>query len=129
MFQTFGRLSNKATLALVVCAALQVSGCGSPEDRARSYVEHGMKLLAEHDNERASVEFRNAVKIKKDMVEAWRGLAQIAEFKQQWPDLVAILKTILEIEPNNLNEQSKARKNFVAWGFPRRGPQIGQSGL
>jgi cellulose synthase operon protein C len=116
MFQTISRLYGKAQLALIVLAALQLSGCGSPEDRALGYLEHGNKLLAERDNDRAGVEFRNAVKLNKNLVEAWRGLAQIAESKQQWPDLVAILRRVVEIEPKNINERVKLAKLLLLGG-------------
>jgi len=48
--------------ALVALAVIGLSACSSPEERAKSFYEHGVQLLAEHDNQRAEIEFRNAVK-------------------------------------------------------------------
>ena len=69
---------------LLLLAVLLVAGCGSPEERAQSYYERGMKLLAQHDDVKASIEFRNALQLKKDMVGAWRALAEIEERNQNW---------------------------------------------
>ena len=64
---------------LLIFAALSAAGCSSPEERAQSYYDSGMKLLAAHDDQKAAIEFRNAVKLKKDFLPAWRGLAQAEE--------------------------------------------------
>lgn len=50
MFLSINRPSTKIRFALLGLIALQVSACGSSADRAQSYYEHGMKLLAEHEN-------------------------------------------------------------------------------
>ena len=63
-------------------------GLGSPEDRAQSYYERGMKLLSQQDYVKASIEFKNALQLKKDLVGAWRGLAEIedAQSNLEGPD-------------------------------------------
>ena len=81
--------------------------CGSSADRAQSYYEHGMKLLAAHDNQRAAIEFRNAIKLKKDLMPAWRGLAQIEELNHHWQGLVPILATIVELDPKDVETKLK----------------------
>src|ERR1039457_4622572 len=88
-------------LAFVALIALQLAGCGSPEERAQSYYESGMKLLADHNNEKAAVEFRNALKLKKDLLPAWRGLAQTEEATHHWEGLVPVLLTILDLDPKD----------------------------
>jgi cellulose synthase operon protein C len=77
---------------------LQVAACGSPEDRAQSYYQPGMKLLSQQDYVKASVEFRNALQLKKDLVEAWRGLAQIEERNVDPKPLTAVLRNIVELD-------------------------------
>jgi cellulose synthase operon protein C len=116
MLQTIGKAINNMKLGFVILVALQASNCSSPDDRARGYFQQGMTLLAAHDSERAAVQFRNAVRIKRDLVEAWKGLAQIAESKQRWSDLIATLKVILEIEPDNINERVRLAKVLLLGG-------------
>ena len=69
---------------LLVLALLLVGGCGSSEDRAQSYYERGMKLLSQENFVKASIEFRNALQLKKDLVGAWRGLAEIEARNHNW---------------------------------------------
>lgn len=116
MFEIIRRHFGKIKLVLLLATALQVAACGSPEDRARGYLEHGLKLLAEHDNDKASIEFKNAIKIKKDMIDAWKGLAQIAEDKKQWPDLIATLKTIVQLDPKDVPDRVKLAKLLLLGG-------------
>ena len=74
----------KVRFAVAALAAFQLAGCSSPEARAQSYYESGMKFLAAHDDAKAAIEFRNAVNLKKDLLPAWRGLAQSEEDLHNW---------------------------------------------
>ena len=87
-----------AALALVT---LGLAGCGSPEEQAKRYYEHGMELLAQHQNARAGIEFRNAIKKKQDMLPAWQGLAQIEEADRHWGNLIPIYRKMTELRPND----------------------------
>ena len=62
----------RALLAFVL--ACQLTGCSSPEERAKSYYEDGQRLLAANDNQHAVIQFLNAVQYDKKLVPAWRGL-------------------------------------------------------
>jgi tetratricopeptide (TPR) repeat protein len=93
--------------ALLLSALLLVAGCGSPEDRAQSYYERGMKLLSQQDYVKASIEFKNALQLKKNLVGAWRGLAQIEEQNQNWESLRSILRTVVELDPKDVESSVK----------------------
>ena len=116
MFQFFNGSSAKLRHALLILAVLLVSGCGSPEDRAQSHYERGMKLLSEQDPVRASVELRNAVRLKKDLAGAWLGLAQIEERNQNWPAVAAILRTVLEIQPKDIETTLRLARLMLLGG-------------
>src|SRR5271155_2817530 len=92
---------------LLVLAVFQLAGCGSPEDRARDYYEHGMKLFSEHDNAKAAIELRNAVRLKKDMIEAWKALAEIDEINRNWPGVVTDMRAVVEFAPNDVSARLK----------------------
>jgi tetratricopeptide (TPR) repeat protein len=81
-----------------------------------AYLDQGKKFLAAHDTNGASVQLRNAVKIKKDLVEAWESLAEIEETKQQWPSYVGIIRTILEISPGNVKDRLKLARILFLGG-------------
>jgi tetratricopeptide (TPR) repeat protein len=90
---------HRARRALALCAFLLLAGCGSAED----HYQRGMKLLEQKDYVKASLEFRNAVKLKKDLIPAWRELSQIEERNQNWEATAGILRTIVQLDPADLD--------------------------
>lgn len=106
----------KIRVALVMFAALQLVSCGSPEQRAQSYYDSGMKLLSAKDNEKAAIEFLNAVKLDKNLLPAWRGLAKAEEATRHWDRLIPALRTILQLDPNDEATRIKLGKILVAGG-------------
>jgi tetratricopeptide (TPR) repeat protein len=100
----------------VALAAIQLSGCRTPEERAESYYEHGLQLLAAHDNQRAEIEFLNAVRYNKTMLPAWRSLAQVEELTHNWNRLVPALHNIVELEPNDLSARIKLAQILLIAG-------------
>ena len=97
-------------LALVSLLALPLVCCGSAGQRAESYYQNGMKLLAAHENEKAAIEFRNALQLNNDLLPAWRGLAQAEQATQHWQALVPVLRTIIRLDPGD----EKARVKLAA---------------
>lgn len=89
---------HRAYRALALCAFLFLAGCGSAED----HYQRGMKLLEQKDYVKAGLEFRNAVKLKKDFVPAWRELSQLEERNQNWEATAGILRTIVQLDPSDL---------------------------
>src|SRR5260370_36539904 len=116
MLQMFTRPFGKIHLALLALAALLVSGCSSSEELGQSYYEHGMKLFAEHDNARAAIEFKNAIKLKKDLLPAWRNLGEVDELTGQRGELVPIFRTIVELDPNDNAAKLKLAKLLLTAG-------------
>jgi tetratricopeptide (TPR) repeat protein len=100
--------------ALLLLAVLLVASCGSKEERAQSYYDHGMKLLVQHDDIRAGIEFRNALQLNRNMVGAWRALAEIEERNKNLGSLIEIQRTIVELVPNDVDAKLRlARVLFL----------------
>jgi tetratricopeptide (TPR) repeat protein len=104
---------RRAILAFVV---IQLAGCSSSEQRAQSYYEHGKELLAAHDNQRAEIEFRNAVKYNPKLLPAWRSLADVEEQMHNWRVLVPALRNILELEPDDVATRIKLGRLLLVGG-------------
>jgi len=102
--------------AAVAFVAIQLAGCGSPEQRAQGYYEHGKELLAAHDNQRAEIEFRNAVKYNPKLLPAWRSLADVEEQMHNWRVLVPALRNILELEPDDIATRIKLGRLLLVGG-------------
>ena len=129
MFKLFDCSGTTIRSALLVLTALQVAGCGSPEDRAQSYYEHGMKLFSEHDNAKAAIELRNAVRLKKGLLGAWKALAEIDEINRNWPGVVADLRTIVELTPNDVSARLKLGKLLLLAGSSDEALSLADAGI
>lgn len=90
---------SKATLPLLIC--LTLAGCfQSSEERAAEHYENGLALMAEGDNARAMVEFRNTLKYAKTNLDARRRMAEIllerGSKKQAYRNYLAVVETLPE---------------------------------
>ena len=107
-------------IALVLAGATLLACCGSSAERAQSYYDNGVKLLAKHENQKAAIEFKNAIDLKRDMIPAWRGLAQIEEANHHWAALVPILQTIVQLDPHDVKTKLKLARLLLAGGATDR---------
>jgi cellulose synthase operon protein C len=107
---------TKIYVALAALLALGIAGCSSPEVQAQHYYEDGVKLLAAHEDAKAAIEFRNALRLKKDLLPAWRGLAQTEQDSHNWANLAPVLQSILDLDPNDEPTRIKLAKLFLAGG-------------
>ena len=123
MVQSFKPSSVTVRRVLLLLAVLLVAGCGSKEQRAQSYYERGMKLLAQHDDVKARLEFRNALQLKTNMVGAWRALAEIEERNQNRAPLIDIRRTIVELDPNDVDAKVRLAKLLFITNGTGRGSQ------
>jgi len=92
---------------LLLLPLLLIAACGSPEQRAQNYYERGKQLLSQQDYVKAGIEFKNAVQLKKDMVEAWRGLAEIELHNRNFRAAIPLLRTIVELDPKDVDWRLK----------------------
>ena len=88
-------------------AVFLIVGCSSPEEKAQSYYESGMKFLSQQDYVKAGIEFKNALQNKKDLIGAWRGLLAIETHNNNLQGQVPILQTIVELDPKDPDAKLK----------------------
>src|SRR5262249_38373246 len=100
--------------ALLLLAVVLIAGCSSPEEKAQSYYERGMKLLSQQDYVKAGIEFKNALQNKKDLLGAWRGLLEIELHNRNLQGQVQILRTIVELDPNDVEAKLKLGSFLLA---------------
>ena len=93
--------------ALVLLLGLGLAACSSAAQRAQNYYENGQKLVAAHDDTRAALEFKNAIQLKKDMLPAWRALADIDERHHNFTELVPVLRSIVDLDPKDVDTKLK----------------------
>src|SRR5258708_33710474 len=116
MFDLFGSPSANMRTAFLLLTALSATACSSSQERAQSYYEHGKSLLEAHDYARAAIEFKNALRLKKDLLPAWRSLGEVDELTGQRGELVPIFRTIVELDPNDNAAKLKLAKLLLTAG-------------
>ena len=103
-----------ALIAVIVLglsvAVLEFREDWSPHHRAQSHYENGLKLVEQHDNAKAVLEFRNALKLNKNMLPAWRSLARIEENDRHWSGVVESLQSIVSLDPDDIQARIKLAK-------------------
>src|SRR3974377_1338077 len=82
-----------------------VAACSSPEEKAKNYYERGIKLLSAQDYVKAGIEFKNALQMKKDLIEAWRGLLQVELHNRNLQAAIPILHTVVELDPKDVGSR------------------------
>ncbi|KJC53631.1 hypothetical protein UP10_41770 [Bradyrhizobium sp. LTSPM299] len=129
MFKSFGGHCPTIQKVFVILSVLQLTGCGSPEDRAKQYYEHGLKLLSEHDNAKAALEFRNAVRLKGDLIGAWKALAEIDESNRNWQGVVTDLRNMVTLAPNDASAKLKLSKLLLRAGSTDEALRLAKAGI
>src|SRR5215831_5929774 len=104
-------------------------GCSSPEDKAQSYYEQGMKLLSQQDYVKAGIEFKNALQNKKDLIGAWRGLLEIEEHNKNFQGSIPILQTIVELDSKDVSSRLKLGRLLLLSGDTDRALSLAEAAI
>jgi tetratricopeptide (TPR) repeat protein len=114
---------------VLAVAFLFLAGCSSPEDKAQRYYERGMELLSKQDYVKAGIEFKNAIQNKKDLIGAWRGLLAVETHNQNVQGEVAILRTIVELDPKDLDSKLKLGHLLLVGGEADRALELADAAI
>ena len=87
--------------ALLMLANLLTS-CGGAEERKASYLERGGKYFAEHNYDKAKVEFKNVLQIDPKTAKPYFYLGQIEEGRQNWREAFAYYQMAVELDGGDL---------------------------
>src|SRR5262245_2171374 len=101
---------------ILILAVVLVAGCSSPEEKAQSHYEQGMRLMSQQEYVKAGIEFKNALQNKKDLLGAWRGLLEIEMHNRSFQGQVPILRTIVELDPNDVEAKLRLGILLLAGG-------------
>lgn len=130
---------RSATLtALVLTAALTLSGCETSEERAQRHFETAMELLSEGDFSRAFVEFRNVFKLDPQHKEARMAYArtqmergevseaygQFLRVVEQHPDTTEARIALAEMAINGRNWEEARRHGEAAIKLAPEDPRV-----
>src|SRR5579872_6130057 len=115
--------------SLLVLAALQLASCSSPEERAQRYYENGVKLFSEHEYAKAAIEFRNAVRLKKDLIGAWKILAELDQASRNWSGLATDMRALVELTPKDVSARLQLGKLLLLAGSSDEALGLADAGI
>lgn len=92
---------RRAVAAGLLAASLGLSACDSAEDRLARHLENAGELLAGGEPAKATIEYRNALALDANNLEAHLGMASIYEAAKNYPAMLAHLNKVVEIDPKN----------------------------
>lgn len=94
------RLSRSAALPLILVAAISLSACKSDEEKAADYFASGQALLAQGDEDRALVEFRNVFKYDPFHLEARKTYADVLVKRNELEEAYSQYLRLIEQYPD-----------------------------
>ncbi|WP_311029144.1 tetratricopeptide repeat protein [Mesorhizobium koreense] len=112
------RLRGAFFVALVASTMMSISGCDSAEERAQSYYKSGLELLAKGEPIKASLEFRNAIKLDSNFVEALFALGKVEEQQGRFDSAAKIYLSVAEKDPKHVKARVRLSYIFLAAGHP-----------
>lgn len=93
---------NKLSWLMMVLVFFTLSGCGSPEEKVQGFVESAKKHIEAGDYDSAHIEFRNALKINPNHIDALYHVTKVFEHEQNWKNSYRYLEKVLELAPNHV---------------------------
>ena len=88
-------------IALALAAALALAGCNTSEERAADHHAAGQAHLEAGDTRRAILEFRNALQMMPEHLEARETLAELFRARDDLPRAVGHLRELVEYHPEH----------------------------
>jgi len=97
--------------AILLISAIGLAGCSSSEDRARAHFQRGTEFAEQGDPVKASLEFRNALQLKKDFPDALFALGKTQEMQGNFADAMSSYLAVADRVPDHI--QSRVQLSYI----------------
>ena len=100
-------------LLLAASALAFAAACSSPEERVERFSAEGMEYLEAGEIGKANIQFRKALQINEEHVPSLKGLARIAEDRQDFQAMFSVLQRIIRLDPTQLDARVDLGKIYL----------------
>ena len=118
---------RRAPAALALLFALV--GCSGSQARFEGYMAQGQRYFTSGNIDKASVEFRNALQIEPQSVDALYFNGRVAERRGNIHDAIDFYQAALDLQPKDDRARASLAKVFVLGGATQRALEIVSPGL
>ncbi|EAR59922.1 tetratricopeptide repeat protein [Neptuniibacter caesariensis] len=94
---------NKKLKVLMLVSCLALTACQSADEKVAVYVANAKEHIAKGDYEAAHIEFRNALQINPNHVEALYEVTKVFEQKKDWAKIHRYLERVIELQPDHVD--------------------------
>ena len=105
---------NKNFLIIVFLSPFMILGCTSKEDKAQEFIKSAEAYLVQGQFNKAEIEYKNALQVNQQLINAWMGLAQVYEKQRDWRKSLSALYKIKEIAPSHIDGRLKLGRLLLA---------------
>jgi tetratricopeptide (TPR) repeat protein len=100
----------------MVAAVLALAACDSAEERAERHYDRGMALLSEGESARATLEFRNAVRLEDGHAGARLEIAKLYEADGEYQAALSNYRYVTELDPANVEARVRGSQLLTLGG-------------
>ncbi|MET1414863.1 tetratricopeptide repeat protein [Roseibium sp. HPY-6] len=93
--------------AALIFSALVLAGCSSSEERAQDHYERGVEFAEQGDLSKAGIEFRNAIKLDSNRVDALFAFGEIQERQGDLPAAFRVYTSVSEQASDHIQSRVK----------------------
>ncbi|MDH3886055.1 MAG: tetratricopeptide repeat protein, partial [Desulfobacterales bacterium] len=94
----------------ILCIALALTGCGSPEEKKMKFFSKGQALYEEGDYVKARLEFKNALQIDPKFADGYYMLGLVEQRAGNLKNAYASLKKAVALDPDLMDAQLQMGK-------------------
>jgi len=118
-----------AGLAAVLVCSFTLSGCGGADARRSNHMERGNEYFAQGNYDKARVEFRNALQVAPNDVEARFMTARVAEKLGNLNEAAQLYQATIDDNPENYQARAALGRLYVFSGVPEKAKELVEPAL
>lgn len=100
----------------ILIIGIVLTGCQSAEEKAQSHYENGLKLVEQKDLVKAKLEFRNAIKLNKNLTPALYSLGKIEFAQKNYSAAVKMLLAVAAADPKHIDARVDVARIYLLAG-------------